>query len=129
MGRLSYLAVLAGCLLGTLPLEVWLGTRVYRRPRRWLLAVAPTFVLFVGWDLYATSRQHWSYDPRQTTGVLLPGRLPVEEALFFLVVPTCAILAFEAVRAVRGWPAGDEPGSAAEPETGAEPVSGAEPEP
>jgi lycopene cyclase domain-containing protein len=128
MGRLSYLAVLAGCLLGTLPLEVWLGTRVYRRPRRWLLAVAPTFVLFVGWDLYATSRQHWSYDPRQTTGVLLPGRLPVEEALFFLVVPTCAILAFEAVRAVRGWPAGDEPGDAVAPASAVVPGSGDGPE-
>jgi lycopene cyclase domain-containing protein len=112
MARLTYLAVLAGCLLGTLPLEIWLRTRVYRRPRRWLLAVAPTFVLFVAWDLYAISRRHWAYDLRQTTGVLLPGRLPMEEVLFLLVVPTCAILAFEAVRAVRGWPAGDEPDAA-----------------
>jgi len=109
MARLTYLAVLAGCLLGTLPLELWLRTRVYARPRRWLLAVAPAFVLFTTWDLYAIARGHWWYDPRQTTGVLLPGRLPLEEALFFLVVPTCAILAFEAVRAVLGWPAGDEP--------------------
>jgi lycopene cyclase domain-containing protein len=109
MARLTYLAVLAGCLLGTLPLEIWLGVRVYRRPRRWLRAIAPTFVLFLGWDWYAIGRHQWAYDPRQTTGVLLPGRLPVEEVLFFLVVPTCAILAFEAARAVRGWPAGDEP--------------------
>jgi lycopene cyclase domain-containing protein len=112
MTRLTYLAVLGGCLLGTLPLELWLGVRVYRRPRRLLLALAPTFVLFAGWDLYAISRRQWAYDPRQTTGLLLPGRLPVEEALFFLVVPTCAILAFEAVRVVRGWPAGEDPVSA-----------------
>ena len=32
--------------------------------------------------------------------MLLPGRLPLEELLFFLVVPVCAILGFEAVRAV-----------------------------
>jgi lycopene cyclase domain-containing protein len=108
MTRLTYLGVLAGCLLATLPLELWLGVRVYRRPRRLLLALGPTFVAFVGWDLYGIARHLWAYDPGQTTGVLLPGRLPVEEALFFLVVPTCAILAFEAVRAVRGWPAGDE---------------------
>jgi hypothetical protein len=43
------------------------------------------------------------------TGVLLPGRLPLDEVLFFLVTPTCAILAFEAVRAVKRWPVGDEP--------------------
>ena len=41
--------------------------------------------------------------------VLLPGRLPLDEVLFFLVTPTCAILAFEAVRAVKRWPVGDEP--------------------
>jgi hypothetical protein len=28
--------------------------------------------------------------------------------LFFLVVPVCAILGFEAVRRVLRWPAGDE---------------------
>jgi lycopene cyclase domain-containing protein len=109
MARLSYLAVLAGCLLGTTPLEIWLHTRVYARPLRWLLAVAPTLVLFLGWDLYAISRHQWAFDPRQTTGIVLPGRIPLEEVLFFIVVPTCAILAFEAVRAARGWPAGDEP--------------------
>jgi len=107
--HLSYLAVLAGCVLGTLPLEVWLRTRVYARPRRWLLAVLPPAALFLLWDWYAIAHGQWSYDPGQTSGVLLPGRIPLEEALFFVVVPTCAILAFEAVRAVRGWPAGDEP--------------------
>ena len=38
----------------------------------------------------------------------MPGRVPVEELLFFVVVPVCAVLAHEAVRAVRGWPGGDE---------------------
>jgi hypothetical protein len=36
------------------------------------------------------------------------GNLPLEELLFFVVIPTCAILTFEAVRAVRGWSAEDE---------------------
>lgn len=109
MRHLTYLGLLAGCLLGTAPLEIWLGTRVYARPRRWLLSVLPTFVLFAGWDLYAIARHQWSYRQEWMSGVVLPGGLPVEEALFFVVVPTCAILAFEAVRAVQGWPAGDEP--------------------
>ncbi|HEX5497361.1 MAG TPA: hypothetical protein VFX70_22590, partial [Mycobacteriales bacterium] len=62
-----------------------------------------------GWDLYAIGRHQWSFRTEWISGVVLPGGLPVEEALFFVVVPTCAILAFEAVRAVKGWPAGDEP--------------------
>ena len=108
MRHLAYLAVLAFCLLGTLPLELWLGVRVYRRARRLLLTLVPVVAVFVVWDLYAIAAGHWTFDPAQTTGVLLPGDLPLEELLFFVVVPVCAVLAFEAVRRVRGWPAGDE---------------------
>jgi lycopene cyclase domain-containing protein len=106
--HLAYLAVLAVCLLGTLPLEVWLGVRVYRRPRRLLLTLLPVVAVFVVWDLYAVSAGQWDFDPGQTVGLVLPGGVPVEELLFFVVVPTCAVLAFEAVRRVTGWPAGDE---------------------
>ena len=109
MSHLTYVAVLAACLIGTAPLEVVLRTRVYARWRRLLLSLTPTLVVFVVWDLYAISRHHWAYDLRRMTGVLLPGGLPLDELLFFLVTPTCAILAFEAVRAVKKhWPVGDE---------------------
>jgi hypothetical protein len=40
--------------------------------------------------------------------VRLPGGIPLEEVLFFLVVPLCAVLAFEAVRRVTGWDPGYE---------------------
>ncbi|MEP6464005.1 MAG: lycopene cyclase domain-containing protein [Frankiaceae bacterium] len=107
--RLLYLGVLAVSLAGTaLPLELRLHTRVFTRWRRLLLTLLPVVALFTGWDLWAIARHHWRYDPRQTTGIELPGHLPLEELLFFVVIPICAILAFEAVRAVRGWPAGDE---------------------
>lgn len=107
--KLLYLALLAGCLAGTaLPLELALHTRVFARWRRLVLTLAPVFGVFVGWDVWAIARRQWSFDPRQTSGVRLPGQLPLEEALFFLVIPTCAVLAFEGVRAVSGWRAGDE---------------------
>ncbi len=108
MRHLAYLAVLVFCLLGTLPLEVWLGVRVYRRPRRLVLTLLPVLAVFMTWDLYAVSAGHWEFDPAQTLGLVLPGGVPVEELMFFLVVPICAVLAFEAVRRVKGWPAGDE---------------------
>jgi lycopene cyclase domain-containing protein len=101
--HLIYLAVLAGCLIGTAPLEVVLRVRVYARWKRLVLTLAPVVVVFVAWDLYAISRHHWSYDRRQTSGVVLPGHLPLEELLFFLVIPVCAVLTLEAVRKVTGW--------------------------
>ena len=106
MGHLTYLGLLAGCLVVTAPLELVLRVRVYARWKRFLLAVLPEFVLFVAWVLYAIGQGHWDYDGDQILGVRLPGGIPVEEVLFFLVVPLCAVLAFEAVRRVTGWDPG-----------------------
>ena len=108
MRHLAYVGMLAFCLLGTLPLELWLGVRVYRQWRRLLLTLLPVVAVFVVWDLYAIAAGHWDFDSAQLLGVVLPGGIPLEELLFFVVVPTCALLAFEAVRRVKGWPAGDE---------------------
>jgi lycopene cyclase domain-containing protein len=100
MLRLTYLAVLAGCLVGAGWLEPVLRIGVARRWRRVARTVLPVAAVFVAWDLAAIAAGHWSFDPAQTVGLVLPGGLPVEELLFFLVVPVCAILGFEAVRAV-----------------------------
>ena len=104
MRHLVYLAILLACLIGTLPLEFLLGTRVYARWRQLALTVVPVAVLFGAWDLWAIHTDTWWYDKRYLVGVTLPGRLPLEEMLFFLVIPTCSILALEAVLARRpGW--------------------------
>lgn len=95
------------CIVVTLPLELWLGVRVYRQWPRLLLTLLPVGVLFAAWDLYAVAHRHWRFDPEQTLGLRLAS-LPVEEVLFLVVIPTCAVLALEAVRRVRGWPVGDE---------------------
>ncbi len=108
MRHLGYLAILAVPVLGTLPLELFLGTRVYGRPRRLALSLLVVLVPFLVWDRYAVARGHWTFDREQTLGVVVLG-LPLEELLFFLVVPTAAVLTFEAVRSAKGWPAGDEP--------------------
>ncbi len=100
MSHLLYLGVLGACLVVTLPLEVVLRARVYARWRRLLLTLAPVLVVFTGWDAYAISRHHWSYARHWTTGLRL-GSVPVEELAFFLVVPVCATLTYEAVALVR----------------------------
>ena len=108
MRHLAYLSVLAGCLLAALWLEPVLKVNVLRRWRRLVLTVVPVVIVFVLWDLAAIAAGHWTFDPAQTTGVLLPGGLPLDEVMFFVVVPVCAILGFEAVWAVLRKPAGDE---------------------
>ena len=106
MERFTYLGLLLGCLVVTAPLELFLRVRVYARWRRFLLAVLPEFVVFVVWVLYAIGQGHWDYSATRTLDVRLPGGIPVEEVLFFLVVPLASVLALEAVRTVTGWDAG-----------------------
>jgi lycopene cyclase domain-containing protein len=106
VGQLTYLGLLAGCLVVTAPLELVLRVRVYARWRRLLLAILPEFTVFVVWVLYAIAQGHWDYSGTRTIGVRLPGGIPVEEVLFFVVVPICSVLALEAVRKVTGWNAG-----------------------
>jgi lycopene cyclase domain-containing protein len=110
MRHATYLIILIACVVGTLPLEFLLHTRVYAQWRRLLIALVPVVVLFVAWDVLAIHAGWWRYDRAQVVDVDLPGHLPVEEVLFFLVIPTCAVLTLEAVRARRPqWVIGDEP--------------------
>lgn len=97
----TYLGILAACLLGTLPLEYALHARVYARWPRLLLTLLPVVLAFGAWDIAEIHAGAWTYDPRYIVGVTLPGRLPLEELLFFVVIPICALLTFEAVGAVR----------------------------
>ncbi|WP_207128531.1 lycopene cyclase domain-containing protein [Actinocatenispora comari] len=92
----QYLVVLGVCVVVTVPLEFVLGARVYRRPRLLVATLAPVVVAFGAWDLFGYHRGDWWYSIRQTLGARLLG-LPVEEWLFFLVVPVCALLTFEAL--------------------------------
>ncbi len=101
MRQLSYLAMLLGCLAATLPLERLLGTRVLAQPRRLGATLVIAGTPFLCWDLYAVSREHWSFDPEQTLGPRIPGGLPLEEVAFFVVIPLAIVFTFEAVAVVR----------------------------
>ena len=61
--------------------------------------------MFLVWDAVAIAAGVWTYNPRYITGLLLPFRIPVEELVFFLVVPVCAILTYGCVQAMLArWP-------------------------
>jgi lycopene cyclase domain-containing protein len=103
---MRYLAVMAACVVITLPLELLIGARVYRGWRRFLLTLLPVLAVFLAWDALAIHAHHWSY--RHLTGLRI-GNLPIEEVVFFVVIPVCSVLTLEAVRRLRPtWLAGDE---------------------
>jgi lycopene cyclase domain-containing protein len=96
----QYLALMGACLVITLPLELVFGARVWRSPRRLALALVPTIAVFLVWDAAAIARGHWGFNPHYVTGWELPADVPIEELVFFVVIPICGLLTLEAVRTI-----------------------------
>ena len=102
MDRYQYLLLIGACAAGTLPLEWAFRARVYRQPLRLLRALWLPFLAFVLWDAVAIARNHWTFSSRYTTGWHAPFDVPVEELVFFVVIPICALLSYESVKWMRG---------------------------
>ena len=104
--------MIAFTIVGSFWLEIFLKVGVLRRIKRALLSIAPIAAIFIVWDLYAISRGHWHFDSEQIIGLKTPGGIPLEELLFFTVVPLAAIMTIEAVGVVKRrnakWVFGDE---------------------
>ena len=96
----SYVAMLAFCLAGTLPLVPAFRLRVLGQPGRLVLTVLVAGAPFLLWDLFATRAGHWWFDPAQTLPWRVAG-LPLEEIAFFVVIPLVTVLTYEAVTVVR----------------------------
>jgi lycopene cyclase domain-containing protein len=96
MDRWQYLIVLAACLAITAPLEFF-GAGVYRQLWRTAGAVLPVALVFLVWDALAIAAHVWTYNPQYISGIELPGLMPIEEVLFFIVIPLCGLLTYSAV--------------------------------
>ncbi|MCB1290237.1 lycopene cyclase domain-containing protein [Mycolicibacterium sp.] len=101
MDKWQYLLLLGGCLLITLPLE-FLGGGVYRQPRRLARSLAPVLVVFLVWDAIAIVADVWHYNPQYISGINVPF-MPLEEFLFFIVIPICGLLTYTTVSAGLVW--------------------------
>jgi lycopene cyclase domain-containing protein len=98
--QFQYLGLMAACLVLTLPLEFLFKARVWRRPRRLVAAMWLPVLIFAVWDVVAIARDHWTYNGAYVTGVQLPGDLPIEELVFFIVIPICSLLTYETVKRI-----------------------------
>ena len=97
LDHFQYLLLMACCLLITLPLEFVSSARVYRRVAGLAFAIIPVVIIFSVWDIVGILRDHWSYSTRFPTGWTLIFGMPIEELVFFIVVPICGLLTYEAV--------------------------------
>ncbi|CAB4712146.1 unannotated protein [freshwater metagenome] len=109
MEKFGYLAMLAFTIVGSFWLEIALKVGVLARFKRALISILPAAIFFLLWDAYAIHAKHWRFDSHQILGIYGPLNIPIEEYLFFIIVPLAAIMTLEAVRAVKKhWLMGDE---------------------
>jgi lycopene cyclase domain-containing protein len=80
---------------------VFLKVGVLKQFKRVVLTIAPVAFLFIAWDKYAIASGHWYFDKDQILGIFGPFGIPLEEYLFFIVVPIAALMTIEAVRTVK----------------------------
>lgn len=101
MEKMAYLAMLAFTVTGSWWLEWAFKLKVLRRFRFTLTTIAPIAIFFLLWDAAAIHFGHWEFDSNQILGIILPFQIPLEELLFFLVVPLAIILTYEGVTKLR----------------------------
>jgi lycopene cyclase domain-containing protein len=103
------MAMLLFTVFGSFWLEIVLKIGVLRRVKRLIMSILPVSIFFIIWDAYAISQGHWYFDQKQILGIFGPFDIPLEEFLFFTIIPIAAIMTIEAVRTVnKHWKVGDE---------------------
>lgn len=77
------------------PLKFW------RNLKALIISLGIIILVFGTWDVFATWRTHWYFNPEGISGVKIIN-LPVEEWLFFMVIPFCCIFTWEALKFIKG---------------------------
>jgi lycopene cyclase domain-containing protein len=73
--------------------------KFYRQWKYLLLSNLPVSLIFILWDIYFTQKGVWGFSAVYTTGWKLAG-LPIEECLFFLVIPVACTFIYWSLNAV-----------------------------
>jgi lycopene cyclase domain-containing protein len=69
----------------------------YKKWRFLLPAMILPALFYIGWDVFFTWKGVWSFNPKYVTGIKL-ANLPIEEVLFFFLVPYCCVFLYCCLR-------------------------------
>lgn len=96
--RGEYLLLLILSLASVVILDRIAQLGVFRQWRRLLIALVPTALVILAWDLVGVLRWHWASNSAVLLGPYgLGGHIPLEEFLFPVVVAACALTIWELI--------------------------------
>jgi lycopene cyclase domain-containing protein len=94
----TYFLILAASLAGPLFLSFDKKVAFYKNWKYVFPAMIIPAILYIIWDFYFTAKGVWSFNETYVTGINVYN-LPLEEVLFFLIVPYCCIFIYACIRA------------------------------
>ncbi|TNE55353.1 MAG: lycopene cyclase domain-containing protein [Bacteroidetes bacterium] len=94
----TYLWWMLGSLIGPLLLSFDKKVVFYRSFKPLFLAILPVAFAFLVWDAYFTELEVWGFNTDHH-GSFVVYNLPLEECLFFLIVPFCCVFIHEVLKA------------------------------
>jgi len=99
--KLEYFIVLGVCLAGPLVFSFSKKLNFYKKPFRLVRAILIPMIVFIAWDVVAAARGHWGFNTEYVSGFFI-FNLPVEEVLFFAVIPFAGLFTWEVVKYFAG---------------------------
>jgi lycopene cyclase domain-containing protein len=93
----TYFIILAASLAGPLLLSFDKKVAFYTKWKYVFPAMIIPALLYIAWDIFFTGKGVWSFNEKYITGINLYN-LPIEEVLFFFVVPYCCVFIYECIR-------------------------------
>lgn len=94
MAQFHYLFVLGFIAFCAIAVTLTFRLRVPRFWRNFLLADISILVIYLNWDYWAIRKGNWDFDREQILGFYLFGNIPVEEVLFFIIVPLMTVIVY-----------------------------------
>ena len=100
--KLTYALLLGGSVLAPFILSFDRKVGFYKYWKALFPATLITATIFIIWDIYFTKHNVWWFNKDFVTGWFIAG-LPIEEWLFFIIIPYCCIFIYEVARAYLKW--------------------------
>jgi lycopene cyclase domain-containing protein len=92
--NLRYAYVLLFVAICALGVNFGFKLRFSKKFKLFLLTDSLILTVYLIWDFWAVSKGSWYFDTNQILGIMLFGRLPIEEVLFFIIVPLMTVLTY-----------------------------------
>ena len=97
MAHYHYALVLLFVAICAVSVNLGFRLRITHLWRIFLATDAAILLIYTAWDIWAVENHNWRFDSAQILGLRIFAGLPIEEILFFIVVPLMTVLTYLAL--------------------------------